>query len=68
MSPFQGVVGGYTLHLYCCCKSCSEDKLPSTAREFGEPTARLAFESARRAGWSFANNHTKCFAKGHKPK
>lgn len=68
----MAVVSGYSVELYCDCKSCHEYRsLPyaySTTEghgEFGGETFRECIGYAKSAGWVFKERNTVCFAPGH---
>jgi hypothetical protein len=52
----MSIIGGYTLHLYCCCRVCREKKdaagnyVPSVMHEICEPDKQMAYRTARLAG------------------
>ncbi len=66
------VVGGYTLDLYCDCKVCIKQTLSTEYRSeqegfrtFAGQTNGECIRAAKKAGWLFYSNRSKCFAPGH---
>lgn len=67
------VTRGYSMDLYCDCDTCQRCMLPTYLRkqatgfeEFGGENFKDTLAIAKRAGWKFFDNYTRCYAPGHK--
>lgn len=61
------------MDLYCDCEKCEACLLPVDLRspqtgfeKFGGENFWETLASAKRAGWKFLDNYTRCYAPGHK--
>lgn len=66
------IVSGYSMDLYCDCSMCAECTLSVWLRTertgfaiYKGNNFREAVSAAKRRGWTFKQNNTRCFAPGH---